>query len=113
MVLDEEQQEEHYNPVMWCVPSSGFTHIRRWPHLLLYSPVMWWVSSARVFTFANDSSYATKPSHVVQPSAPVVQAAFSLCHAVETNAVLQVLKHGAVLFPHEYIATPQRSFLPT
>lgn len=29
VVLDEEQREEHYNPVMWCVPSPGLTDISR------------------------------------------------------------------------------------
>ena len=29
VVLDEEQREEHYNPVMWCIPSPGVIHISR------------------------------------------------------------------------------------
>lgn len=50
-----------------------------------HAPVMWWISSARVSTLASDFSHAAKPSHVAQPSAPVVQIAF-LSHAVEANA---------------------------
>ena len=109
MVLNEEQREEHYNPVMWCVPSSGSTHISRGPHLLLIAQSCGGFLQLGCSHLRNNSSHARKPSHVVQPSAPVVQATLSLFHVVETNAFPQVLKHGAVLFPDEYIATPQSS----
>ena len=73
---------------------------------MLYSPVMWWISSARVFTLADDFSHATKPSHVVQPSAPGIQAALTFPMQWKQMHRVYKLKHGAVLFLHEYFATP-------